>query len=100
MSTFDERENAFEAKFAHDSEMLFKAEAKRNRIVGLWAAEILGKDDAESYVAEVVRSDFQEAGDEDVFAKLKADLGHLVDDKAIREKLDSALSEAKAELAG
>ena len=63
MTTFDDRENAFEAKFAHDSEMQFRAEARRNKLVGLWAAELLGKsgDDAAAYAMEVVSADFEEA---------------------------------------
>ena len=64
MTTFDDRENAFESKFAHDAEMMFKAEARRNKLLGLWAAELLGKsgDDANAYAVEVVKSDFEEAG--------------------------------------
>ena len=67
MTTFDDRENAFEAKFAHDSEMQFRAEARRNKLVGLWAAGLLGKaeDAAAAYALEVVSADFEEAGDED-----------------------------------
>ena len=68
MTTFDDRENAFESKFAHDAEMQFRAEARRNKLVGLWAAELLGKsgDDAAAYAVEVVSADFEEAGIEDV----------------------------------
>jgi len=71
MSTFDDRENAFENKFAHDEEVKFKAEARTNKLLGLWAAELLGKsgDDAAAYAAEVVKADFEEAGHEDVYAK-------------------------------
>ncbi|NBQ49447.1 MAG: DUF1476 domain-containing protein [Marivivens sp.] len=62
MSTFDDREKAFEDKFAHDAEMQFKAEARRNKLLGLWAAELLGKsgEDANAYAAEVVKADLQE----------------------------------------
>ncbi|HCR66477.1 MAG TPA: DUF1476 domain-containing protein, partial [Oceanicaulis sp.] len=68
MSGFDDRENAFENKFAHDQELEFKAVARRNKLLGLWAAELMGLtgDDAEAYGKEVVKADFEEAGDEDV----------------------------------
>ena len=100
MTTFDEREHAFEAKFAHDAEMQFKAEARRNRLLGLWAAEVAGKsgDEAEAYAREVVQADFREAGDEDVFQKVRADLGGRVDDAAIRAKMNTLMAEAKAQL--
>ena len=85
MTTFDERKNAFESKFAHDAEMQFKAEARRNKLVGLWAAELLGKsgDAAAAYALEVIKSDFEEAGHEDVVRKLAGDLGHRADDATI-----------------
>ena len=72
MTTFDDREHAFEAKFAHDSEMQFRAEARRNKLLGLWVAEKLGKSgaDADAYAREVVASDFEEAGDADVVRKV------------------------------
>lgn len=75
MSTFDKREDAFEAKFARDEELRFKAEARRNRLLGLWAAEKLGKSgaDAEAYAREVVAADFEEAGHADVFRKIRKD---------------------------
>jgi len=75
MSTFDKREDAFEAKFARDQELRFKAEARRNKLLGMWAAEKLGKSgvDAEAYAKEVVAADFEEAGDEDVFRKIRKD---------------------------
>ena len=76
MSTFDDRENAFENKFAHDAQMQFRAEARRNKLLGLWAAELMGKtgDAAEAYAREVINADFEEAGDEDVFRKVSGDL--------------------------
>jgi len=74
MSTFDDRQKAQEAKFAHDAELRFKAEARRNKLLGLWVAELIGHDDPAAYAAEVVASDFEEAGDEDVFRKVSADL--------------------------
>ncbi|KZM47420.1 DUF1476 domain-containing protein [Labrenzia sp. OB1] len=75
MSTFDKREQGFENKFAHDEELRFKATARRNKLLGLWAAELLGHagDKAEDYAKEVVRADFEEPGDEDVFRKIRAD---------------------------
>ena len=75
MGTFDRREEAFEAKFARDEELRFKAEARRNKLLGLWAAEKLGKtgDAADAYAREVVAADFEEAGDEDVFRKIRKD---------------------------
>ena len=77
MTTFDDRENAFESKFAHDAEMQFKAEARRNKLLGLWAAGLMGKsgDAADAYAKEVIKADFQEAGDDDVFRKVSGDLG-------------------------
>ena len=100
MSTFDERENAFEAKFAHDAEMQFKADARCNKLLGLWAAELLGKsgDDVEAYVREVIKSDFEEAGHEDVFRKLTADVGDKVDEATIRAKMAECMALAKTQL--
>lgn len=100
MTTFDDREHAFENKFAHDAELRFKAEARRNKLVGQWAAELLGKsgDAAEAYVKEVVAADFKEAGDEDVIAKLAADLDGKADDAAIRAKMAECLAEAKRQV--
>lgn len=100
MSTFDDRQNAFEAKFAHDSEMQFRAEARRNKLLGLWAAEKLGKsgEDAAAYAAEVVKADFEEAGDEDVFRKLATDLGDKATEADIRAEMTAKMAEAKAQL--
>ncbi|ROU04317.1 DUF1476 domain-containing protein [Histidinibacterium lentulum] len=100
MSTFDDREHAFEAKFAHDAEMQFKAEARRNKLVGLWAAGLLGKsgDEAQAYAMEVVKADFEEAGHEDVVRKLTGDLGDRATDAEIRAKMAECLTEAKAQL--
>lgn len=100
MTTFDDRQNAFENKYAHDEEMQFKAVARRNKLVGLWAAGLLGKSgaDADAYAIEVVKSDFEEAGDEDVIRKLAADLGDKADDATIRAKLAEALNEAKSQV--
>ena len=86
MSTFDERKKAFEKKFAHDSEIQFKVEARRNKMLRLWASDLLGKTEAEAndYVKEVIKADFQEAGDEDVYRKLAEDLGNLASEDEIR----------------
>ena len=100
MSTFDDRENAFENKYAHDQEMQFKAEMRRNKLVGLWAAELMGKtgDDADAYALEVVKSDFEEAGIEDVVRKVAGDVGDLADADTIRGKMDELLSVAKSQI--
>ncbi len=76
MTTFDDRKDSFERKFAHDEELRFKAMARRNKLLGLWAAERLGKSGAEAdaYAKSVVMADFQEAGDEDVLRKVRGDL--------------------------
>ena len=101
MNTFDDRKKAFEAKFANDAEMQFKVMAKRNKFVGLWAAELLGKfgDDAEVYAKEVIKSDMEEAGDEDVVRKVQSDLGSLATDQKIRTKLKECYGKALDELA-
>lgn len=100
MTTFDDRENAFEKKFTHDAEMQFKAEARRNKLLGLWAAELLGKtgDDAQAYAKEVVKADFEEAGDGDVVRKVAADLSGKASEADIRAKLTELLKVAKAQL--
>ena len=100
MNTFDDRENAFENKFAHDAEMQFKAEARRNKLLGLWAAGLMGKDGdaAEAYASEVVKSDFEEAGDDDVLRKVSGDLGDKASDEDIRTRMTELLAEAKAQL--
>ncbi|MDJ0628848.1 MAG: DUF1476 domain-containing protein [Rhodobacter sp.] len=100
MTTFDDRESAFENKFAHDAEMQFKAEARRNKLLGLWAAGLMGKsgDEAESYAREVIKADFEEAGDEDVYRKVSGDLGDLADEATIRTKMREMLAEAKSQL--
>lgn len=100
MSTFDDRETAFENKFAHDAEMQFKAEARRNRLLGLWAAELLGKsgDDADAYAKEVIASDFEEAGDEDVYRKVSGDLGDKATETEIRTKMVELMAVAKQQV--
>jgi hypothetical protein len=76
MTTFDKREEGFEKQFAHDEELKFKANSRRNKLLGLWAADKLGRKgaDADSYAKEVVLADFEEAGDDDVFRKVRKDL--------------------------
>ncbi len=98
-SGMDDRRDAFEKKFALDAELRFKAEARRNKLLGLWAAEQLGKHDADAdaYAKEVVAADFEEAGDEDVFRKVRADFDAAnvsVTDTVIREKMLAFLEEA------
>jgi len=100
MTTFDDRENAFEAKFAHDEEMQFKAQARANKLLGLWAAELMGKtgDDAAAYAASVVKADFEEAGLEDVYRKVAGDLVGKADEATIRTKMIDCLIAAKGQL--
>lgn len=102
MSTFDDRENAFEAKFAHDADMQFKAEARRNKLLGLWAAELLGKSGAaaDEYAKEVIKSDFEEPGEEDVYRKVAGDLGSKSDEATIRAKMAELMAEAKGQILG
>lgn len=99
-STFDDRERAFEAKFAHDEEMQFRAVARRNKLLGLWAAEMLGKtgDAANAYALEVVKADFEEAGHEDVVRKVSGDLGDLADAATVRAKMAALLPVAKQQI--
>lgn len=100
MTTFDDRERAFETKYAHDADMQFRAEARRNKLVGLWAAGLLGKTGAEAdaYALGVVQADFHEPGVEDVVRKISADLGDKAGPDAIRAKLAEMLPLAKAQL--
>ena len=99
MTTFDKREEGFEKQFAHDEELRFKATARRNKLFGLWAAGQLGKTgaDAEAYAKSVVIADFQEAGDEDVLRKVRADLeagGKAVSDAELRRQMTDLLARA------
>lgn len=103
MSGFDERQKSQEAKFAHDSELRFKAEARRNKLLGLWAAEHMGMsaEHAKEYAAEVVAADFQEAGDEDVFRKISDDIkakGAPVSDDMIRAKMAELVAVAREQI--
>ena len=103
MSGLDDRKKAAEARFAHDGELRFRAEARRNKLLGMWAAEHMGlsEEHAKEYAAEVVASDFEEAGDEDVFRKVSADLkakGASVSDEAIRLKMQELTQVAKDQI--
>lgn len=100
MTTFDDRENAFENKFAHDEEMKFKAEARCNKMLGLWAAEQMGKtgQEAEDYAKTVVIADFEEAGHEDVIRKVAGDLDGQVDADTIRAKRAELLAQAQEQI--
>jgi hypothetical protein len=101
MSTFDKREEGFEKKFALDEEQKFKAEARRNKLLGLWAAEKLRKtgDDAAAYAKEVVAADFEEAGDADVLRKVVGDLAAKgITEQDIRKKMDELTAIAVAQI--
>lgn len=101
MTTFDEREKAFENKFAHDAEMQFKAQARRDRLLGEWAAGQMGLygEDAETYSRSVVIADLEEAGDEDVFRKVSADFeAKGISSDGLRAKMDELLVVAKRQL--
>jgi hypothetical protein len=103
MTTFDKREEGFEKQFAHDEELKFKSMARRNRMLGMWAAEKLGLTGAEAdaYAKEVVMSDFEEAGDHDVFRKIRADFdakGVDQSDHQIRRTMDELLAQAVAQI--
>jgi len=100
MATFDDREKAFENKYAHDQEMQFRAEARRNKLMGLWVAELLGitGEEAADYARAVVKADFEEAGHEDVMRKVLGDLGDRATEAEVRAKYDALLAVAKAQL--
>ena len=101
MTSMDDREKAFENKFALDQELRFKAEARRNKLLGLWAAGLLGRADADAYARDVVAADFVEAGDEDVFRKVRADFDAAnvqISDTDIRAKMTALLIEAAQQI--
>ena len=100
VTTFDKREEGFEKKFAHDEELKFKAMARRNRMVGMWAAGLLGKSgaDADAYAKEVVLAEFEEGGDEDVVRKLAKDLAGKATEKEIRTHMSEMLAQAAAQI--
>ncbi|WP_422000926.1 DUF1476 domain-containing protein [Reyranella sp.] len=103
MTTFDDRERAFEKKFEHDQELQFKTTARKNKLLGLWAAGLMGKvgAEAETYAKEVVMADLEKPGDSDVIEKLMTDLaaaGHPVEEHTIRRQAERMLTDAKAQL--
>ncbi|MCA1492334.1 DUF1476 domain-containing protein [Sinorhizobium alkalisoli] len=101
MTTMKDREKAFEAKFALDEELRFKSLARRNKLLGLWAAGLLNKSDPEDYAREVVAADFEEAGHEDVVRKIKADFdaaGVAQSEDEIRARMIELLGEAVAQV--
>ncbi len=100
MTTFDNRENAYENKYAHDEETKFKIEARANKLLGLWAADLLGKSggDAAAYAIEVVKADFIEAGHEDVVRKVVGDLNGEVSAEEVRAKMAEVAPIAMAEI--
>ncbi|MCW5724058.1 MAG: DUF1476 domain-containing protein [Maricaulaceae bacterium] len=103
MSTFDEREKGFENKFAHEQQMEFKAHARRNKLLGLWAAELmgLGGEQADAYAKAVIKADLEEAGDADVFRKIRKDFdehGVQQSDHQIRRRMDELLEEARRQV--
>jgi len=99
-TSFDKREEGFEKKFAHDEELRFKAMARRNKLLGLWAAGLLGKSgaEAEAYAKEVVLADFEEAGDNDVVRKVTKDLTGKATEQQIRAQMSEFLTQAVAEI--
>lgn len=100
MTGIDDRGEAYENKFAHDEEMQFKADARRNKLLGLWAAGLMGKSDdaAAAYAKEVISSDFEEAGHEDVYRKVSGDLGGKADEATIRAKMAELMKTAKEQI--
>jgi hypothetical protein len=105
MTSFDDREKAYEKKFAHDAELKFKASARRNKLLGVWAAEKMGMtgDDVEHYAKGVVLADLEEPGDEDVFRKVRSDFndaGIDQSDHQIRRTMEELMDEAVAQIEG
>ncbi len=98
MSSFEDREKSFEKKFAHDQELQFKVSARKNKYLGQWVSKILGynEENEKEYIQSVIKADFQEAGDEDVFRKLKEDLKNQnISEEEIRNKMDELNEKAK-----
>ncbi len=103
MTTFDERKNAYEAKFRNDQETLFRIHNRRNKLLGLWAAELMSRADAEAYAKEVVMADFEKPGDEDVLQKVLGDLSAAdvrIDADQLRKKMDDLLAVAHQQIVG
>ena len=101
MTTFDNRKKASETRFVLDAEQEFKAGARRNKLLAQWAAPILGRDDVDAYIAEVIKSDFEEAGDDDVLRKVSADLekvGSGIPEAELRAKMDDLMEVAREQI--
>lgn len=103
MTSFGDREKAFEDKFKHDQELQFKVEARRNKLLGLWVAELMGRtgDDAASYAKDVIASDFEEPGDGDVVRKVMGDLEKAeieMSEHRLRKKMEELMAEAKQQV--
>ena len=101
MSSFDDREKNFEKKFVHDEELQFKASARRNKYIGQWISKIFNynQEQEKEYIQSVIKADFAEAGDEDVFRKIKVDLeNHKISDEEIRKKMNEFNEKAKSEI--
>ena len=100
MSSFEDRKKSFEKKFAHDQELKFKVDARKNKYIAQWVSKILGYDQEKekSYIQSVIKADFQEAGDEDVFWKIKKDLkDHNISDEEIRKKMNELNEKAMSD---
>ena len=100
MNTFEDRKKSFEKKFAHDEELQFKVSARRNKYIGEWVSKILGYDESKEkeYIQSVIKADFAEAGDEDVFRKIKDDLkNNNISSEDIRRKMDELNEKAKTD---
>ena len=101
MTTFKDREKAFEDKYKHDQELQFRVEVRRNKLLGLWAAELMGKADAQAYAKEVISADFEEPGDADLVRKVLGDLqdaGVEMSEHRLRKKMEDCLAEAKEQV--
>ena len=100
MSSFDDREKSFEKKFAHDEELQFKINARKNKYLAQWASKILGynEEKEKDYIQSIIKADFEEAGDNDVFRKLKTDLkDYNISEEEIRKKMDELTEKAKSD---
>jgi len=101
MTTFDDREKAFEDKYKHDQELQFRVEVRRNKLLGLWAAELLGKSDAQAYASEVISADFEEPGDADLVRKILGDMqdaGVEMSEHRLRKQMEECLAKAKEQV--
>jgi hypothetical protein len=101
MTTFDKREKAFENKYKHDQDLQFRVDVRRNKLLGLWAAELLSKDDAEAYAKEVVSADFEEPGDADLVRKVLGDMqdaGVEMSEHRLRKQMEECLATAKEQV--